>query len=344
MNKRFVIWAGLVLCPGCARAPGEGRIGPAGMEEGRMLEVSRTTRENPLAGMGTVTGQDTGGREPEYLEELVEVERAGGFVRGMGFMESGIRERAGDFCGAVIAVFKELSWAWNYGGLPEEGIERGMNGVVLGLQGQGEGRDRAARTAKGVLAFHRGDWADARRLLEETPPREDEPDSFYRWMLLVCRMEEGDLSKQEKSSYGAIRARFRLFPEYWYRGARAFSGFIAGEYAENCINLYPQGPFAPECREIIAKGLGPDFPGEAIRSKAEMDDLINKAVSHSNPELLGDLFPLISLPDNNYTMYALGILKSLAGRPEFRTFFESQAAASRGRLAERLNYIIGGAG
>jgi hypothetical protein len=166
-------------------------------------------------------------------------------------------------------------------------------------------------------------------------------------MLLVCALERNG-NASVRSVYSSIRARYSFFPEYWYRGARAFAagdrggtaGGIAAEYAEQCINLSPRGPFAEDCRRIIAGQLG--LETGAIRSKAEIEDVIRRSVASGNPELLEDLFPLIDLPDNAYTLYALGALRAVSSASLFREFFSDRAAVAKGRLAERFNFILRG--
>ena len=48
----------------------------------------------------------------------------------------------------------------------------------------------------------------------------------------------------------------------------------------------------------------------------------------------------MALPDNPYTLYALGALQALSTIPEFKAFFAVSALESQGRLGERLNYIF----
>jgi hypothetical protein len=70
--------------------------------------------------------------------------------------------------------------------------------------------------------------------------------------------------------------------------------------------------------------------------------MISRAVNTGNPSLLEPLLPLIALPENPYTVYALGALKSLAALPLFWDYFDGLAAHSKGRLADRLVYICRG--
>jgi hypothetical protein len=287
------------------------------------------------------------------LEEIAEIERAGGYYPGLGLAESALRERAGDYVGAVAAAYKDLSWAYGYGGLAGGLAGGGFDGEGLRrleafFNGDGGREKQAAAAVRGVLAFSKEQWGEAEELLTSVLSEDEDPDSFLRWMLLVCSLEKNG-GAAVRSAYSSIRARYMLFPEYWYRGARAFAvsgrtgaGGIAAEYAEQCVNLSPQGPFALDCRKIIAAHIGLDSGSEAIRSKAEIEDLIERSVSSGKPELLEDLFPLISLPDNAYTLYVLGAFRAVCAASGFRDFFAAHAAKASGRLAERFNFILRG--
>jgi hypothetical protein len=279
------------------------------------------------------------------LEEFAELERSGGFVPGLGLAESNLREASGDYAGAVLAVYKELSWAYGRGegGVTREAVAAGLNNILE--LGAGPGAAEAARAA---LAFFEGRWKEAEVLLKKLFAEETETDGFSRWMLLVCSMEQGNASRGIRGEYSAIRARYAGFPEYWYRGARHFRTLetvvpAAGAYAERCINLAGDGPYAAECRAILAKtaGLG-EKDGPAIKTQAEIETFAGAALRNAQPELLAGLLPLVELPDNPYTVYASGVLRALAADEQFRSWFSSQAAKAKGRLAERLLYIARG--
>jgi hypothetical protein len=275
----------------------------------------------------------------DALEELAELERSGGFARGMGLAESSLREKAADYAGAVAAAYKELAWAYGSGFIGGEALEEGL-GNVLALD---DGGMATVRTAEGILAFKRGQWEEAAGILGSLFDGRKEPDGFAQWMILVCALEKSREDRQAGAAYRAIRSRYALFPEYWYRGARAFTGAIGAEYAERCIGLAPGGPFAGECRDILAvfAGLARE-DGVFLKSRFEIEELISRSLSQGNPESLAPLVPLMSLPDNPYTIYALGALRALAAVPVFRDYFSGLAASSGGRLAERFAYISRG--
>jgi hypothetical protein len=293
------------------------------------------------------------------LEELAETERSGGFEPGTGLTESMLREEMGDYAGAAVAAYKELSWAYGFGGgITREAIAQGLEAVLSLYEAPGDAaqgidpplgeevREKALAAVRGLLAFHHGQWTEARLSLEPLFDVRDEPDAFVQWICLVCRLEEGELPRQALAAYGAIRARYERFPEYWYRGARNSSGNLRGEYAERCINLAPGGPFAEECRGILGETLG--LSGLSIEEKnhiktlAEIETSVVQAVSSDTPNALQGLFGLLSLQDNPYTLYAAGAMRALAVQEDFRAWFAQEAAGASGRLAERLLYISRG--
>jgi hypothetical protein len=272
------------------------------------------------------------------LDELAELERAGSWYQGLALTESGIREDAGDFAGAVAAAYKEIAWAYGRGLIQKEDLEQGLLNVRA-LKNE----DAVSSAADAVLAFSREQWAEASTSLGVLFDEQEEPDGFGRWMLLVCALEKNREDRLAGGAYKAIRARYVNFPEYWYRGARAFRGAVAAEYAERCINSAPQGPFADECRNKLADYTGlKSEDGLSLKTKTEIETIISQSLDTGNPQLLDSLIPLISLPDNPYTVYAVGALRALTSVPKFREYFNGQAAVSKGRLAERLSYICRG--
>jgi hypothetical protein len=324
-------------------------LGACGGANGKALAPGRAGTTRDGAYPAAQDGDGFSSREPAFdtaalyrkLEEMAELERSGGFVQGMGIAESGLRENAGDYAGAVAAAYKELAWAYGGGFVQKAALDEGLENV-LSLRGAG-GDDGAVRTAEGIRAFTMGRWDEAAGILGSLFDEKTEPDGFARWMILAAALETDREDRQAVAAYRAIRSRYLQFPEYWYRGARAFSGAIGAEYAERCISLAPTGPFAGECRAILAAFAGLKHEdGLSLKSKSEIEALISRSVGMRNPEMLAELIPLISLPDNPYTIYAMGALRALAAVPQFREYFNALASGSAGRLAERLAYICRG--
>jgi hypothetical protein len=216
--------------------------------------------------------------------------------------------------------------------------------------------------------FFNGDYAGSRRHLirlfsittgasgTDTPVFA-EPDGFPAWMGLVCAMEMAAASNDEqtlrslRASYSAIRARYQYFPAYWYFGARNMRGADASAFAERAINLAPNGPFAKESRVALAVWSGlASINGAHIKTKLEIDRMITDAVEQHSPQALSSLFPLLSLPDNPFTLYAAQILRDTARDAAFSGYFKTESQRQNSqrtdrnntRLSERLSYIAAG--
>ena len=265
----------------------------------------------------------------------------------------------------MLAVFKELSWAYALGAgdVSREAIREGLGKLLepeTASRFGEEARKKIAAAVPAILAFFEGRWEEAEQRLFPLYGGDPEADGFARWMLLVCAMEKSGGS-QGRSAYGAIRARYGSFPEYWFRAARAAQAAgkakaagipgtakneqsaLAGDYAERCINLAPAGPYAAECRIILAETMGlggADAP--ALRTRREIEAAVAASAEQGNPELLAPLLPLAGLPDNPSTLYASGAMRALAANGTFRDWFVREAEKARGRLAERLRYISRG--
>ena len=274
------------------------------------------------------------------LDEIAELERAGVFIQGMGFRESGLRQMTEDYPGTAIAIYKELSWAYGLGIIEETDILRNIHQMITY---DGPGRKIIAKTAVAITAFFTGNWDKAEELLNEIHNDGYEPDNYLNYMILSCILEKNPNDRKAALDYRSIRARNSQFPEYWYRGAKLFPGTIALQYAEYCINLSSDGPYAAECRKIIAVNLGlkPE-DGQFILTKTEVENIIATAVTQGNPRLLEPLLSLISLPENPYTIYVLGAMKHLNTLPAFKNYFDEMAVKSKGQLNERFNYISRG--
>jgi hypothetical protein len=274
------------------------------------------------------------------LDEIAEIERAGAWFQGLSITESTLREKAGDYAGSVAAAYKELAWAYGMGLIKKEELEKGLSNVLT-IQGD----ESVTLAANSIISFVKKQWASAAEGLEPLFNELDEPDGFGKWMILVCALEKNKaassvIDRRTGEVYKSIRARYSHFPEYWYRGARSFSGAVAAQYAENCINLASQGPFADECRSILAANTGlKNEDGLSIKTKKEISAIISQSVNSSNPQVLDSLLPLIGLPDNPYTIYAVNMLKTLTGISKFNDYFSGHASGSKGRLAERLSYL-----
>lgn len=286
----------------------------------------------------------------QALGELAERERLGGYVPGLGLIESSLRERGGDLTGAVLAAYKELLWAYSRGPAPDNQGNASISPTTIEdslrkIRDLFPQNKETAQAVEASVAFSRFQWSQAETLLASLPSIAEEGDSFSRLLSLICQGEQGKTEGDFFPNYGMLQGRFERFPPYWYHGMRFSQNRFSSEYAERCIDLAPQGPYAGEARAYLAKAAGLRAQdGPALRTKAEIETLLRRALGANQADSLGDLYPLLSLPDNPYTFFALGVMGSVAQEKPFKDYFTASLSTATGRLAERLRYVLGAEG
>ena len=264
------------------------------------------------------------------------------YEAGTGTVESGLREAMGDFAGAVFAAYKELSYSLSMGFIDDKAVATGLLGVKTTFEARKEKDDVFAALAC-IELWQKKDYKACVQKLSGMKAVLD-PSSFGAWMLGACRLSLSPADLNILKAYAAEERRYASFPEYWKRAAVALAGVDeAGSRAaaERCIALSPSGPNALPARRILTESFG--FPKEdpaKMLIKAEVDSIVYKALVSREPSLLSRLLPLLDLPDNPFTMYALGAMKGIA---EDATFASGIAALGKGagkRVAERIAYIV----
>lgn len=329
---------GLLAC-------GEGKTaGRSGVPVGETADAAGNPRETSGApGMGVEELK-------QALGELAERERLGGYVPGLGLLESSLRERGGDLSGAVLAAYKELLWAYSRGPVPDNQGNAPISSTTIedSLQKIRSLFPQNKETVQAVdasVAFSRAQWSQAETLLATLSPIAEEGDSFFHLLLLICQGEQGKTGGDFFPNYGMLLGRFERFPPYWYHGMRFAHNQFSSEYAERCIDLAPQGPYADEARAWLAKAVGlKTQDGSALRTKAEIETLLRRALGTNQADVLLDLYPLLSLPDNPYTFFALASLGSVAQEGVFKPYLTASLRTATGRLAERLRFVLGAKG
>lgn len=300
-----------------------------------------TGKPDPMAPSAAWMPGDGGSPSALSLIDLAEMERRGGFVPGMGLKEAELALANGDGGSYVLALYKEILYASDAGKLSDRGAELAAIGKALAETGLlAPELARAQSALKSIAFLEAGAWEEAASAM---PGMErDQPDGMRAWILALCGLY-GDSDPQAQARYGAVQARYRGLPTYWYHAAaRSDRIELRRDAAVRCVLLSPGGPKALKAREILALsyGLGEDDAASLVLSQ-EAQAIIGQALESGPMENLSLLFPVLSLPDNPETLFALGALKALAADPGILKWLKLRRAEASGRLAERLAYVTG---
>ncbi|WP_304223350.1 hypothetical protein [Gracilinema caldarium] len=295
-----------------------------------------------------ISGQPMDPNVTAALGQLAEAERSQGFSPGLGLAESTLYEKAGNLGAAVLAAFKEVFYAYSYGYLEKKAVEERLSMVARTYPGN-KAVEAAVEASRALLRL---DGGMGLKSLSSLQIASYEIDSFPRWMERVFILESSDASQKPNRAtvleeYRATRSRYANQPLYWLMIARHSEGQYISDAAERVISLAPRGPFAAQGRELLAVSIGlPKSDASSLMSRMEIENIIQETASSGKVEQLAQLFPLLSLRDNPYTLYALGACRGLSESPAVKSFFLKAAKEHTGpfssRLSERLRYIAGG--
>jgi len=286
---------------------------------------------------GVKSTSDSDSKHTLYL--LAEEERNRGFSPGMGLAESSLYEKSGDLAGAVFSAFKELFFAYQYGYIKPIELEERLKAVEKNVPNN-PSVGHALTACQALISGNGSRGLDA---LANINLESYELDSFPRWIERVFLLASDKGNEKILDEFLATRSRYNNYPFYWLLIARRSRGNAQLDAAERCVSLAPKGPYAEEGRILMALGVGlarKDAP--ALRTRMEIEALITAAVQERHSEVLKELLPLLALPDNPYTLYALGACRGVASDPALGAFFDREIKKVSGRLAERLRYVQGG--
>lgn len=272
--------------------------------------------------------------------ELAEIERRQGYQSALGIEEIGLMLDEKDGAGFVFSVFKELVYAFDYGQHEELGTELDLLGEgVTSFGFEPLQVERALSAINAVRAFDGERWEDASRLIKLTG-NDVQADGFKNLLLAICRIEMDSIPLEE---FSIFQSRYRNLPRYWFYASRLDRHpELAKDAAVRCILLSGSGPFSLKARESVCLHYGIEKSSASqLVLASESQLIIEEALYYSQPERLEMMLPVLSLPDNPDTLFALGALKSLAADRQIREWLYRKKAGAAGRLAERLIYVTG---
>jgi tetratricopeptide (TPR) repeat protein len=269
-----------------------------------------------------------------------ERQRRFGYLPGQGLEESVLFERTGRIDEAVLSAFMELEYQRSRSGVQDDKILENLNNLEKNFQ------NPHVDLLEGLRCYVEGNWQRAVELFGCFTGSLSHP--FGRYLLLASTLERG-APIEDMNLYADLETDFRDFQYYYYhlwRGMRKGSGHYSFATVrvllEKTILLAPGSEAADESRIELGRliGLSPAEAGHLLL-KTELDMLLAQVVHDKNPDPLGAVMHLLSIPDNIYTASALLELQELISLPFITAYLEEQKNKAEGRLKERLTGLLG---
>jgi len=267
-------------------------------------------------------------------------QRRFGYLPGQGLEESILFERSCRIDEAVLSAFMELEYQRSQSGVQDDKILENLNNLEKSL------RDPHADLLEALRCYIEGNWRRAAELFGGFTASLSHP--FGRYLLLASTLERG-AAIEDMNLYVDLETDFKDFQYYYYhlwrglrKGAGHYSFATARVLLEKTILLAPGSETADESRIELGRLIGLS-PAEArqLLLKTELDMILGQVVHDHNPDPLGAVMHLLSVPDNIYTASALLELQEIISLPFITAYLEEQKNKAEGRLKERLIGLLG---
>jgi hypothetical protein len=266
------------------------------------------------------------------LESLAQRERLYPYELGLGAVESSLLEKEKRLGEAVFAAFTDLAYAWSLGLCGEGDLEAGLRQAEAACAGK-EGETEARLAVRALRAYRSGARAECLQALGSLGQKDD---SFAAYARAVSSQDLGALRLMEN--------RYSGFPEYWLNRARLDpDATMARAAAERVISLAPHGPLQAAARSLVLDTLGlKGYRPELLLCPFEVDSCVRQSLGAGDPGLIDPCLATLELPDNPYSLYALGALKALSSDYAYQRRFTLRSAEEKKspRLKERLAFLL----
>lgn len=281
----------------------------------------------------------------EALALFARYDTAFPYEPGLGLIESALREKLGDMEGAVYAVFRDIEYARSLGAIDAATASGRLDQIdqaIVAMDGQASRGGKLAVAA--CRSYLRGEWPALRDALAPNAGNQ----FMARWLKEVAAMRLQAKTMDQLKDYASLAGELSDLPSYWYHLTvsleRPTSGAAPSDLkqaAELCLDASPEGPYAADAKAALARALGLGAESSPfILTKRGIELIGTRSVNGGGAEVLEPIYGLLGLGDNEYTLYALGMMKGLASDPFYRRIFSERLKLAKGRLVERLSYIL----
>jgi len=278
-----------------------------------------------------------GGRDSDAIEILRVFQGKYPYEAGVGLIESGCYERSGDLKSAILSAFKEYEYARAFGGLSDKDLTSSLD-IAL-AKSERISRKALERFVAAIKSFVNEEW---------TGVGDIDASGFGEYIVLAARLENGNASTMDIERYLLMESSMRSFQAYYYhlwRGlrkiARANGTSGIRSVLEKCISLSGSSHMAKESRRELGRliGIG-ESAGENLLMQQEIDAILASVIGGGSFSLLDPVLALLDTPDNDYQQSGMYSLIRLASDPALKSWLDGKAKNAKGKLGERLNYIL----
>jgi tetratricopeptide (TPR) repeat protein len=261
----------------------------------------------------------------------------GAYYPGFGIFASSIYEGAGEYGKSIVCAYLDLEYYRSKLGIGEEEIAQNLSRLEVLLREQ----DRL-ETAEGDLNL-------VRSLASAGAYEEYARDIFLArdYLVLQQKIKTGRASEQEIQAYLGYENFFKHSPGYYVTAWKAFTDhdpYNKANYMailEKILALKPEKSIDLKVRAWIGESLGLSTQdAEKLLMPFEVAEILDGYAAVRDKTMLEPLYALFVLPDNNYVLNALVLVKNRRDGLSLRMVLEERLTGASVKLRERINFIL----
>ena len=262
----------------------------------------------------------------------------GAYFLGFGQFASSLYEKCGDMQRAVLAAFLDYEYASCFGAADEYMFLKRLDEIEKEFV-----VDDAYKTYESAVKFVRSFFAS------QELEYELECDFFVkRYISAVKKSKAAVCTEADIKALLAVENYFSYFPSYYWHTYNAFLQVRPDAYKdfvpvlEKIIVLGNDNVFIADARKELGKIQGLSAAqSQHLLIPSEVNLALAQYARTRNDNALESIFELLALPDNEYELYALTLLRKQRNLLNLDDALFRRRANASSKLVERIDFILG---
>lgn len=259
----------------------------------------------------------------------------GDYFYGLGLFASSVYERLQDYNKALLAAYLDYEYKECFTGINKNQFFNDLDSIVNTFSSSAD-----VFIIQNTIRFLKS--------LYDTSITVDYDSDFFvsKYITILKKIRDHSFSNEDVETFLALENKYSAFPSYYWNAWNAFIGIDSSQKATyvpllNKILLLGENIYSNQARIELGKIVGlSENESKNILLAQEVDNILRQFTITNDSNLLLPIFEVISLPENIYEINALAILKQYMSNIALRKELESKKNTSKGRLKERLDYLL----
>lgn len=260
----------------------------------------------------------------------------GSYFFGLGSFASGIYEKVSDYEKSILSSYFDYEYFSCFNSLDKNKFLENLDSFITGIKSPEK-------------IFQIKDTIDFIKSRVEPSIESNYTTDFFpaKFINLSNKIRDNEFSLSDVQDFLALEVYFSDFPSYYWNAWNAFCQVDETKkktylpLLNKVILIGKNNLYIDKARVELGKTAGlSESDSRKILLTYEIEQILNAFNESGNESLLEPIYELLNLPENDYELNALAILKNYNRKPMVSKVFQEKLKSSHGRLQERLKYVL----